>query len=76
MLEQTVFLTRPKIEEQMLIVMDESTHEDHSPQPLQTNIKQFKTAITFLTGYNGIFNVTDSDMKLISQNQSLMKISV
>ena len=30
---------------------------------MQTNIKQFKTAITFRTGYNGIFNVTNSSTK-------------
>ena len=39
--------------------MDKSTHEEHSPQPLQTNKKQFKNAVAFLTMYNGIFNVTD-----------------
>ena len=35
--------------------MDKSTHEEHLSQPLQTNSKQFKTAVKFLTGYNGIF---------------------
>ena len=43
--------------------MDKSTHEEHLSQPLQTNYKQFKTAVTFLTGYNGIFNVTDKIKK-------------
>ena len=62
-LEQTAFNTRPKIEEHMLIVMDKSTHEEHLSQPLQTNNKQFKIAVTFLTGYNGIFNVTNSNNK-------------
>ena len=38
--------------------MDKSTHEEHLFQPLQTNNKQFKIAVTFLTGYNGIFNIT------------------
>ena len=57
-LEQIAYNTRPKIEEHMLIVMDKSTHEEHLFQPLQTNNKQFKIAVTFLTGYNGIFNVT------------------
>ena len=47
LLEQLVFKTRPKIEEHMLIVMDKSTHEEHLSQPLQTNIKQFKIAVTF-----------------------------
>ena len=63
LLEQIVFNTRPKIEEHLLIVMDKSTHEEHLFQPLQTNNKQFKIAITFLTGYNGIFNVTNSNNK-------------
>ena len=48
----------------MLIVMDKSTHEEHLFQPLQTNNKQFKIAVTFLTGYNGIFNVTNKNNKL------------
>ena len=43
--------------------MDKSTHEKHLSQPLQTNNKQFKTAITFLTGYNGNFNVTNFNSK-------------
>ena len=63
-LEQIAYNTRPKIEEQMLIVMDKSTHEEHLSQPLQTNNKQFKIALTFLTGYNGIFNVTNSNNKI------------
>ena len=63
LLEQIAFNTRPKIEEHMLIVMDKSTHEEHLSQPLQTNNKQFKIAITFLTGYNGIFNVTNINNK-------------
>ena len=62
-LEQIAFNTRPKIEEHMLIVMDKSTHEEHLSQPLQTNNKQFKIAITFLTAYNGIFNVTEKNNK-------------
>ena len=64
LLEQIAFNTRPIIEEHMLIVMDKSTHEEHLSQPLQTNNKQFKIAITFLTGYNGIFNVTNENNKL------------
>ena len=47
----------------MLTVMDEFTHEEHLSQPLQTNNKQFKIAVTFLVGYNGIFNVTNSNNK-------------
>ena len=47
----------------MLIVMDKSTHEEHLFQPLQTNNKQFKIAITFLSAYNGNFNVTSKNKK-------------
>ena len=61
LLEQIAFNTRPKIEEHMLIIMDKSTHEEHLFQPLQTNNKQFKIAITFLSAYNGLFNVTNSN---------------
>ena len=43
--------------------MDKSTHEEHLSQTLQTNIKQFKIAVTFLSGYNGIFNATNSNNK-------------
>ena len=63
LLEQIAFNTRPKIEEHMLIVMDKSTHEEHLFQTLQTNNKQFKIAVTFLTSYNGIFNITNSNNK-------------
>ena len=62
-LEQIAFSTRPKTEKHMLVVMDKSTHEEHLPQPLQTNIKHFKIAVTFPTGYNGIFKVTNSNNK-------------
>ena len=61
--EQIAFNTRPKIEEHILVVMYKSTHEEHLSQPLQTNNKQFKIAITFLTGYNGIFNITSKNNK-------------
>ena len=60
-LEQIAFSTRPKIEEYMLIIMDKSTHEEYLFQSLQINNKQFKIAVTFLTGYNGKFNVTDEN---------------
>ena len=63
LLEQIAFNTRPKIEEHMLIIMDKSVHEEHLSQSLQTNNKQFKIAVTFLTGYNGIFNVTNANNK-------------
>ena len=63
LLEQIAFNTRPKIEEHLLIVMHVSTHEEHLSQPLQTNNKQFKVAITFLSGYNSLFNVSDKNNK-------------
>ena len=63
LLEQIAFNTRPKIEEHMLNIMDKSTHEEHIFQPLQTNNKQFKIAVTFLSGYNGIFNVNNKNNK-------------
>ena len=63
LLEQISFNTRPKIEEHMLIVMDKSIHEEHLSEPLQTNNKQFKIAITFLSAYNGIFNITSENNK-------------
>ena len=59
--EQIAFNTTTKTEEHMFVVMDKSTHEEHLSQPLQTNNKHFKIAITFLTGYNGIFKVTKSN---------------
>ena len=62
--EQMAFNTRPKIEEEMLIVMDKSAHEEHLYQPLQTNNRQFKIAVTFLTAFDGIFNVTSKNNKL------------
>ena len=62
-LQQIAFNARPKKEEHMLIVMDKSTHEEHLFQPLQTDNKQFKIAVTFLSAYNGIFNVTNSNNK-------------
>ena len=63
LLEQIAFNTRPKNEEHMLVVMNNSIHEEQLFQPLQTNNKQFNIAVTFLTGYNGIFNVTISNNK-------------
>ena len=62
-LEQIAFHTRPKVEEHMLIVMDKSTHEEHLAQPLQTKNKQFKKGVNFLTGYNGLFDITNSNIR-------------
>ena len=61
-LEQIAYNTRPKIEEHMLMIRDKSTPE-HLFQLLQTNKKQFKIAITFLSAYNGIFTITNSNKK-------------
>ena len=55
LLQQIDYNTRPKIEEHMLIIMDKSIHGEHLSHPLQTNNKQFKIAITFLSAYNGYF---------------------
>ena len=63
LLEQIAFNTRRKIEEHMFIVMDKSTHEEHLAQPLQTNNKHFKLAVTFHSSYKGVFNVTDKNNK-------------
>ena len=62
-LEQIAFNPRPKRDDHMSIVMDKSKHEKHLCQPLETINKQFKIAITFLSGYNGILNVTISNNK-------------
>ena len=43
--------------------MDNSTNEEHLSQPLQTINKQFKVAVSFLSGYNGIYNVTKENNK-------------
>ena len=80
-LEQIAFNTRPKIEEHMLIVMDKSIHEEHLSQPLQTNNKQFKKAVTFLSAYNGIFNVTNENNKFyftksITDDDGFIKITI
>ena len=74
LLEQIAFNTRPKNEEHIIIVMDKSTHEEHLSQPLQTNVKHYKIAVTFLTDYNGIFNITKSNNLIISRNQLLTRM--
>ena len=63
LLEQIAFNTRPKLEEHMLIVMDKSTHEELLSQSLQTTNKQYNIAVTFLTAYNEIFNITSKKNK-------------
>ena len=81
LLEQIAFNTRHKIEEYMLIVLDKSTHEEHLSHPLQTNNKQFKIAVTFLTGYNDIFYVTNANNKFyftksISDDNGFIQITI
>ena len=71
LLEQIAFNTKPKIEEHLLIVMAKFIHEEHLCQPLQTNNKLFKIAVTYLTGYNGIFNVTNKISKIFSYQNSM-----
>ena len=51
--------------------MDRSAHEKHLSQPLQTSNMQFKITVTFLTVYNGIFNVTKKIICL-PQDQLMM----
>ena len=75
LLEQIEFDTRRKIEDHMLMVIDKYTHEEKSSQPLQTISKQFEIAVTFLTRYNGNFNV-ENKKKFISQYQLMMLISI
>ena len=48
---------RRKIETLVLMVMDKSIYEKYLSQPFPTNNKQFKTTVTFLTGFNGVCNV-------------------
>ena len=81
LLEQIASNTRPKIEEHMLIAMDKSSDEEHLFQPLQTNNKQYKIAVIFLTGYNGIFNLTNWNnnfyfMKTISDENGFVQITI
>ena len=81
LLEQTAFNTRPKIEENMLIVMDKYTHEKHLSQPLKTSNKHLKIAVTFLIGYNGSSMVTNKNnnffsTKSISDEDGFIQVSV
>ena len=63
LLEQILINTGPKIKEHMLIVMDKSTHEEDLRQPLQTNDKQFKVVVSFLSAYICNFIVTKKNNK-------------
>ena len=46
-LEPIAFITRPKIEQHLLIVMNKTTHEEHLSIPLRSNKKQFKIGNIF-----------------------------
>ena len=81
LLEQIAYNTGPKVEELMLVVMDKRTHEEHLSQSLQTNNEQIEIPVTFLTGYNGIFNVTNSNNKFyfkktITDGDRFIKITI
>ena len=80
-LEGIAYITRAKSQENILVVMDKSTHEEHLSHPLQTNNKQFKIAVTFLTGYNGLFNISNKNnkfyfMKSITDSDDFIKITI
>ena len=45
--------------------MSKPSHEESLSQPIQTNYKEFKIVVSFLTSYNGFFNVTNKDKKVI-----------
>ena len=47
----------------MLILMTKSAHEEHFVESLQTDKKQLKTAVTFLSVYNGFFSRLETKIK-------------
>ena len=46
-LKQIAFHTKPKMEEHMRTVLDQSNHEELLSQPLQANHKQIKKELLF-----------------------------
>ena len=64
-LERIAFNTGAKIEQYFRNVLDKSIHEEHLSLTLQTNNEQFKLAVTFLTGYNGVFNSVEKKQNLL-----------
>ena len=60
--------------------MNKSTLEEHLFQPSQTNKKQFKIAVTFLSAYNGSFNVTNIKNKFYGKkalnNEGFIQIRI
>ena len=75
-LQQIEFITRPRMEERLMIVLEESTHGENLSQPLQNNNEQFKIPVNFLMGSNGIYTFTKQKISFISQHQSAMIISI
>ena len=59
--EQIVFITTSEIEDHMLIF---TTPKENLSQLLQSNNKQYKFAVTFLTGYMGHFFATTKNKKV------------
>ena len=53
-----------KTEEHKQIFMDKTIHEEILSQLPQTINKQFKIAVNFLCGYNGIFNKRSKNKKI------------
>ena len=49
----------------MLNALEKSPYDENLSQPLQTQNKQFKITIAYLTGYIGIFSVTFKNQKFI-----------
>ena len=75
-LEQIAHITRPKIEEHLLIVMDKSTHEEHLFQPVQTKKRQFKIAIIFYLPITEFLILQTKILNFTSQNQLVMKMVI
>ena len=51
--------------------MDKPTKEEHLSKPLQTNIKHFEVAVTFLTGYNFIVADDNTNEVIILVNNAI-----
>ena len=65
----------------MLTILDKSLQEANLSQPLHTNKKHFKIAITFLKGHNGKFSVTERNnfiylAKSITDKDGFLQISL
>ena len=71
-LEKTVFKTRLKIEEHMLVVVDKSTQEENKSQRLQFHIKQFQIVVTFPTD-KAVFFGQQFKINCVSERYLLIK---